>query len=106
MLSQAELLDTIEELEKTAATFQDCQKLATFIFLFDNLYQEKTQAPERTRVNILEEYGDGEFYQAIKGKKAETVLGILNETMDAVKILQPRLYNSALTEILEADKIK
>ncbi len=106
MLSRLELLDAIDELEKSATTFQDCQKLATFVFLYDNLYGEKTQeAPERTRMSILEDYGTSEFYQAIKDKEAEKVLRILNETMDAIQILQPRLYDSVLTQLSEADKI-
>ena len=103
MLSERELLDTIEELQSSAATFQDCQKLATFLILYDKIYgyQEET-VPERTRVTILDDYGKTEFYQAISGKKAETVLRILNETMEAIKLLQPRLYDSALTELNDA----
>jgi hypothetical protein len=106
MLSAVELLDAIEELQNTATTYQDCQKLATFLTLYDKLYgSEPERITETTRATILEEYGETEFYQAIKGKEAEKVLRILNETMEALQILQPRLYTSALTELIEAGTI-
>ena len=41
MFSKGELLDAIEELEASPATFQNAEKLATFYTLYDHLYVQK-----------------------------------------------------------------
>jgi hypothetical protein len=41
MFSKVELLDAIDELENSPATYQNAEKLATFYLLYDHLYIQK-----------------------------------------------------------------
>lgn len=101
MFNKNELLDAIEELEKTPSTFQNCQKLATFYSLYDHLYGDKRPVPvqETVRINVVGDYGDSDFLQAIAGADAEQVILLVDELMETVKVLQPRLYEATMMEI-------
>lgn len=99
MFTKAELLDAIDELEESPGTYQDCEKLATFYSLYDHLYGSKRPQVETVRQTIINEYGDSEFYKAVAGAEAEQVFGILDELMQSVKLLQPRLYDATIAEL-------
>lgn len=97
MFKKNELLDAIDELEQNPATFQNCQKLATFYLLYDHLYGNSRPDLVETRVSVMDNYGDSEFLQLISGADAQKVMTILDELMQTVKVLQPRLYDATLT---------
>ena len=101
MFSKNELLDTIEELEDAPKTFQNIQKLATFYSIYDHLYGYSFSEPvkEPVRQTIIDYYGDSEFLSEIEGKDAEEIYAILDELMDTVKVLQPRLYDATIQRI-------
>lgn len=103
MFSKNELLDAIDELEMSPATYQNAEKLATFYSLYDHLYGEKLRMPvaESSREVIIRTNGDSEFLQAISGKKSEDVWQVMDELMETVKMLQPRLYQATLERISE-----
>lgn len=102
MFKKNELIDAIEELEATPATFQNCQKLATFYLLYDHLYGNKsTEASPVERLSLVGNYGDSDFLQIISGAEADKVFLILDEMMQTVKVLQPRLYEATLTMLQE-----
>lgn len=103
MFTKSELLDAIDELEMSPSTFQNCEKLATFYLLYDHLYTKP--APE-LRAEIVQEvsvdnYGDSEFLQLVADHDARSAWLIMDELMDAVKALQPRLYNATLQRFKE-----
>ena len=105
MFSEKELLKAIKDLEKAPQTFQDIQKLATFYSIYDHLYGYSfaTEQPvkEPVKQTIIEYYGDSEFLTSVEGKDAELVFEVLDELMDAVKVLQPRLYNATIQRLKE-----
>lgn len=103
MFSRAEILNAIDELEMSPATYQNAEKLATFYALFDHLYvqQEPMSRIESIQEVIIGEYGDSEFMQAIEGKKAEDVWKVLDELLGIIKALQPRLYNATIEKLKE-----
>lgn len=101
MFSKNELLDTIEELEDAPKTFQNIQKLATFYSIYDHLYRRPHDAQEPVKQTRIEEYGDSEFLQSVAGADTEKLFLILDELMETVKVLQPRLYDAALQRIKE-----
>jgi len=104
MFTRDELLDAIDELEMSPSTYQNCEKLATFYSLYDHLFGigEYSAAAEPVREVIIRKYGDSEFFAAIDGADAQTVWNIIGELMDAVKVLQPRLYEATLQRIKDA----
>lgn len=98
MFTKNELLDAIDELEMSPATYQNCEKLATFYSLFDHLYGVKAvpAVAQPVREVIIPKYGDSEFLALLEGIDAEMAWKTMDELMDAVKALQPRLYEATL----------
>jgi hypothetical protein len=103
MFSKNELLDAIEELEMSPATFQNAEKLATFYTLYDHLYVRKEPVSRIESINevIIDDYGDSEFLRLIAGRKSEDVWKIIDELMEAVLVLQPKLYNAVIDKLKE-----
>lgn len=103
MFSKNELLDAIDELEMSPATYQNAEKLATFYVLYEHLYVKKEPVSRVESVNevIIGDYGDSEFLQTVIGMKSQNVWMIVDELMDAVKTLQPRLYQATIAKLKE-----
>ena len=103
MFSKSELLDAIDELEMSPSTYQNAEKLATFYLLYEHLYttREPINRVEQVEEVIISEYGDSEFLQLVTGKRSDDVWVILDELMDAVKALQPKLYNAVIDKLKE-----
>ena len=100
MLNKRELLNAISECESANENFQNCQKLATLYILYDHLYGEPAEPrTEIVRTEVIEANGDSEFIQMIQGKRIQPVLDLVDELMETIKILQPRLYDSALRRL-------
>ena len=97
MFTKNELLDAIDELEESAPTYQNCEKLATFYMLYDHLYGDKRPMFETVRQTVIDDYGDSDFLRSVAGSDAEKVFSIMDELMESVKLLQPRLYEATLT---------
>lgn len=103
MFSKSELLDAIEELEMSPATFQNAEKLATFYTLYDHLYVQREPVSRIESINevIVDDYGDSEFLQAVAGKRSDDIWMVMDELLDAVKILQPKLYRATIDKLKE-----
>ena len=103
MFSKSELLDAIEELEMSPATYQNAEKLATFYALYDHLYIKKEPVSRIESINevIIDDYGDSEFLQAVAGKRADDAWMIMDELAEAVKVLQPKLYQATIDRLKE-----
>lgn len=101
MLSKAELLTAIDELEDSAPTFQNCQKMATFYTLLNSMYRSNDQKQEITHEEIIGEHGDSDFLRLIAGRHPEDVWNLMNELMEAIQISQPRLYDSVILRLEE-----
>lgn len=103
MFSKNELLDAIDDLESAPATYQNAEKLATFYLLYDHLYVEKEPVNriEPVREVTIDRYDGSEFYQVISGQNAEDVWKVINELMDTIKALQPKLYNATIDRLKE-----
>ena len=103
MFSKSELLDAIEELEMSPATYQNAEKLATFYTLYDHLYIKKEPVGRIESINevIIDDYGDSEFLQAVAGKRADDAWMIMDELAEAVKVLQPKLYQATIDRLKE-----
>lgn len=101
MFSKVELLDAIDELENSPATYQNAEKLATFYLLYDHLYiqKEPLQRIEPTREVTIDRYGDSDFLEAITDKKSEDIWRIMDELMATLEMLQPKLYRATIDKI-------
>lgn len=101
MFSKSQLLDAIEELEDSPSTYQNAEKLATFYLLYDHLYVEKEpmNRVESVKEVKVDRHGDSDFFEAISDKEATEVWSVIGELMEAVNVLQPKLYRATLERI-------
>lgn len=99
MLSQRELDNAIREFEDAPVNYENCAKLATFYTIFDHLYGD-TETPKAPQ-EIVGYYGDSEFLKMAGGQNAENVWGILDELMDTLKVVNPRLYDGVMRKMAE-----
>ena len=89
--------------------------LADLIIIQDYLFGEPTRAQEVPQMLIpmqsysappmeqveiyVETNGDSEFLKAIDGRKAERVWKLMDELVEAVKILHPRMYSTFIDKV-------
>lgn len=101
MFNKSELLNAIDDLEMSPATYQNAEKLATFYLLYDHLYTRKEPVGRVETVEevIIDNHGDSDFLRLIDGKKAHSVWLIMDELIEAVQVLQPRLYEATIEEL-------
>lgn len=102
MFSKRELVDAINECEKTPSDYADCERLATFYTIYDHLYSDAKPA-EVTEERVIGNYGDSEFLKAVEGCKPADVWPIVDDLMNTMEVMHPQLYNKILIQI---DKIK
>lgn len=100
MFTKNQLLEAIDELEMSQATYQNCEKLATFYSLYDHLYGDKIpMAQDTSREVIISSHGESEFLRAIEGQDSEKVWMVIDELLETIKALNPRLYQATLQEL-------
>jgi len=98
MISERELQEAIAEVEARPSSYDQCAKLATFYGIYDHLYS-KPENVATVEENIIGEYGDSEFLKLVSGHKASAVMGTLDELMNVLKIIHPRLYNGVIRKL-------
>lgn len=99
MLSRKELLNAINDCETANESFQNCQKLATLYIIYDHLYSQPAELQKTVKTEIIETDGDSDFLKLINGRKADDIIPIIDELMETIKVLQPKLYESILRRI-------
>lgn len=88
--------------------------LADLIIIQDYLFGEPMQAHEASHPMPMQSYsappveqvenyiqtnGDSEFLKAVDGRKADKVWKLIDELVEAVKILHPRMYTTLIDKI-------
>lgn len=106
MPTKEEILETIAELQNKAPTYSTCEKLATFYTLLSHLYSDNTevQGYSYSTSSVFPASNGSEFREAIAGKDIESVVDVLDEHMDVIKILFPKEYKSVIQRIGETQK--
>ena len=80
-------------------------KLAAFLTIQKEMYGTPTYsfAPkpqiEYSAADEIGEYGDSEFLQAIKGKDPSDVWKVVDDLMDTLKMVNPRVYAGVMRKI-------
>lgn len=108
MLERQELEEHIAEIvNKRDQSVSEIRDLAAFIIARDDLSQNKAvgsygdaaPATDKTEETIIGNHGTSEFLQVIAGKDAGTVWKVIDETMDTLKLMEPRLYAGVLRKL-------
>ena len=109
MITERDLQDAIAECQgERHPNANTCIKLAAYFTIYDHLFPTQAELTEEVPQKIFQtveegevaDYGDTEFYRAIRGQKAAHVWGVMNELMDTIQVINPRLYDGVMRQLL------
>ena len=89
MPEKEDLQQAIDKLEGLEPSFEVCQKLAVYYYLYDRYYN-------RIQSNY---HSDSEFMAAVSEVSLDTLLAIMDELMDAVAVINPKLHAGVLDKM-------
>lgn len=106
MITEQDLREAIAECEGVRhPTSKTCINLAAFYIIRDHMYPEapttgySTEAPAISHPVEPVEIGDSEFLSAVSRLPRQDAWRIVDELMDAVKVLHPRLYSATIRKL-------
>lgn len=114
MITEKEVAQAIEECMRDPVTGNKRAVLADLIIIQDYLFGEPMQAHEATQPMHMQSYsappieqvetyiettGDSEFLRTVDGRKADKVWKLIDELVEAVKILHPRMYTTFIDKV-------
>ena len=114
MITEKEVAQAIEQCMQEPVTGNKRSVLADLIIIQDYLFGEPTRAHEIQHTEPMQSYsappmeqveiyvntnGDSEFLKAVDGRKAERVWKLIDELVEAVKILHPRMYTAFIDKV-------
>ena len=112
MITEHDLEEAIAECRgQRNPTSSTCIKLAAYYILMDHMYPSGADVPiagyshasePERRVATSTNYDSGtEFSEAIQGWDPADLLPIVDELMETVRVLNPRLYSGVMRKIRE-----
>ena len=114
MITEKDLQEAIAEcLGQRNPDSSTCIKLAAFYTLRNDLYGNPSQAQSNSppsysfaapteQVETYVDYdSDSEFAQAINGLSSQRAWSIMDELVDAIRVVNPRLYAGVMRKIEE-----
>ena len=114
MITEKEVEQAIEQCMQEPVTGNKRAVLADLIIIQDYLFGEPMQAQEAPQPMPMQSYsappveqvenyiqtnGDSEFLKAVDGRKADKVWKLIDELVEAVKILHPRMYTTFIDKV-------
>ena len=116
MITEKEVTQAIEQCMQEPVTGTKRAVLADLIIIQDYLFGEPTRAQEVQQLMPMQSYsappmeqveiyvetnGDSEFLKAVNDKKADRAWRLMNELVEAVRILHPNMYTSFIDKVLD-----
>ncbi len=101
MYTEAELLDALNEIENGRHTIQNCEKMAAIYTLLDHMYAPMASGYSGDVDAEIGLYGNSQFLRAVHGKPAKEVWLLLDELVEALAVLNPKLLANFLGKIEE-----
>ena len=114
MITEKEIEQAIKECLRDPVTGNKRAVLADLIIIQDYLFGAPMQAQEVPQPMQMQSYsaphmeqvetyietnGDSEFLKAVDGLKADKVWELIDELVEAVKILHPRMYTTFIDKV-------
>lgn len=96
MLNIDEIEKTILDLEKHDTTYSTCERLAWLYIVRDHLTGQEQKQPVPLSVS-----GDSEFLRAVNGKESVSAWAVMDDLMDTLQVVNPRVYQSVMRKIME-----
>lgn len=104
MFTKVELMDAINELLEGKHSIQNCAKLSAIYTVLDHLYPSDdilSGYSGEANNNLIGKYGTSEFLRLIVGHDPQKMWLLMDELMQTLTIVQPRLYDSVMRKISE-----
>lgn len=90
MPTKDELAQAINSLEAQEPTYETCLKLVVYHQLYDRYYKG----------GFITDYAsDTEFMDAISNTDIDTLLATIDELMECLALINPKLYNTVLAKL-------
>lgn len=102
MITERELLRAIDECQQEPITSSKRGTLADLFIIYDHLFGQPMNVGysyENKVENTIQTKGDTEFLELVNGKDTEKVMAILDELMEATRVLQPRIYDQVIERV-------
>ena len=105
MITKKDLDSAIAECQgKRNPDARTCIMLAAFLTIKRELFVEEKDdgysfAPAPVR-NTIEIDSESEFARAIDGRDQTEIMPVLDELMDTIRIIQPRLYDAVMMKLV------
>ena len=96
MISLEQISGEIAALEEEKPTYVSMQKLANLYIVRDHMILEPVKTVTQDYVTGV---SDSEFSKAISGKSVSEVMKIVDELMDTIMVVNPKLYDSVLRKL-------
>lgn len=85
-----------------------CIKLAAFYTIRHEMFGEEKEveqnmysySPPLEPSETVGRYGGSEFLEMVEGKPIDSVMKIMDELMESMQVLQPRIYDSVMRKII------
>ena len=110
MITEQDLQQAIAECQgQRNPTANTCIKLAAFYTIRRELFGEEKEAiqpqgysfmPEpSTASSLIQTSGDSDFSRIINGRTQQEIIPVLEELMDTLQVIQPRLYTAVMDKL-------
>lgn len=116
MIRESDLHEAIAEcVGKRNPDSSTCIKLAAYYTILNELYPSKEQSVKEPGVPVLpvqsfsvqpeniEYEGDSEFARLMRGRSVSHIMPILDELMETLEAIQPRMYAGVMRRIRESE---
>lgn len=100
MIREQDLMDAIAECQgERNPNANTCIKLAAYYTILENLRGPVTHSFAAEPTRQLNYDSGSDFSDAIKGKNMQDVLSVMDELMETVAALIPKLYRSTIEKL-------
>lgn len=107
MLDAKEIDIEIARLEYGESSYPAYAKLANLYTIRNQMNRQEGQsydsgyssAPAAISDTVTEQYGDSEFLQAVSGKDSTAAWAVMDDLMDTLHTVNPRVYESVLRRL-------
>lgn len=119
MITEKDLQEAIAECQgQRNPNANTCIKLAAFLTIQREMFGKDEQSEplpaysfassppepvEKIQENIIGYHGDSEFLAAIEGKYADGIWPIMDELMESMQVLQPRIYDQVMRKVRNSE---
>lgn len=102
MITERDLREAIAECQGVRnPTSSTCIKLAAYLTILQSMQPQEEHGPEPgySTAPAVPDSGDSEFCRKVRGRPIEDIWPEITALVDAVQVVNPRLYNSFIARL-------